>query len=209
MPDIAQSTNGIATAIFDSGSAGTGTYVNLPNPATAPVGATFYVTDVGGGAVLVNNGVYWRPVNGRLLLAQSAVAASVTGTASETTLATVAIPAGVMNTSGSLVVTSLWSVTSSANNKTVRGRLGVSAAYAINLATSTATYHTQWITRNRGVANSQVTNMASSTAYAVSANPVTITSIDTAVAQNYTITCQLANSGETATLEAYSVELVA
>src|SRR5213079_2421852 len=52
------------------------------------------------------------------VLAQSAVAASVTGTLTETVLATIAIPAGAMGVNGAIRVTALWSYTNSADTKT-------------------------------------------------------------------------------------------
>lgn len=143
-----------------------------------------------------------------LVLAQSAVAASVTGTTNETTLATIAIPAGAMGVNGSLRITTLWTTTNSANNKNLRVKLGATAFTDIAL-TTTAAGQFQTHIRNRGAPNSQVAFIVGSGfPFASSAGSPFPGAIDTAVSQTLALTGQLANTGETITLEAYTVEIL-
>lgn len=145
------------------------------------------------------------------IIAASAVAASHTGNTDETTLATVAIPAGAMGLNGSLRVTTLWSYPNSGNSKTMRARLGGigGAAFMSTGATTTASQHTIKVLSNRGVANSQVGPTAGLTSgVGQSGAAVFTSSVDTAVAQDLVLTAQLASAGETITLESYTVELL-
>lgn len=134
---------------------------------------------------------------------------SVTGTVTETTLATVAVPAGAMGPNGVLRVTSLWKYTNSANTKTLKVQMG--GVNFINVV-PTATNSFQAITTilNRNAANSQVSPSSSAAGDGSmgteGANPTT-GAVDTSVAQNLTFKATLANTGETITLESYLVEL--
>lgn len=145
------------------------------------------------------------------VLAASAVAASNTGNTTETTLATVAIPAGALGPNGVLRVTATWSYTNSANTKTPRFRLGgisgtVMCAPAV---TASGSLIIQRTIHNRNAQNSQVTlGSANSNTFVASSGALLATSVDTSVAQDLVLTGQLANSGETITLEAYLVELM-
>jgi len=141
------------------------------------------------------------------VLAQSAVPASVTGTLSETTLATIAIPAGAMGVNGALRISTLWSYTNSANNKTLKIVLGGVQVQGITVTTSSAMNHIA-VTRNRGAANSQITQFNSGAPFNVASQSNITTAVDTSQAQNLTITGTLANTGETITLEGYTVELL-
>jgi len=156
-----------------------------------------YTGGGGGGIGLPASGV----------LKQSAVPASVTGTLSETTLATIAIPAGAMGANGMLRITALWSFTNSANNKTLKGVLAASQ-FMNQVFTTSTSIRTQTMITNRGAANSQVGHAASAGAFSGSTSAVVTSAIDTTQAQNFTLTGTLANTGETITLEGYTVELL-
>lgn len=153
----------------------------------------------GGGAGLKSAGV----------LAQSATPASVTGTTTETTLATIPIPAGAMGANGSLRITTLWSYTNSANTKTPRVTLGGTAFFAPALST-TLTAQALTIIRNRNAMNSQVgwASGAGTLGIGSSGNANVTAAVDMSAAQNLLITGQLASAGETLTLEGYTVELL-
>lgn len=152
-----------------------------------------------GGVVAVN-----RPN----VLGQSGVASSVTGTTSETTLATIPVPAGLMGLNGVLRVTAMWTVTNSANNKALRVVFGGSLFSGVDL-TTTASAQFQTHIRNRGAANSQIGFIVSSGfPFATSGGSPVTGAVNTAVAQNLLITGQLASGAETITLEAYTVELL-
>lgn len=145
------------------------------------------------------------------VLEASAVAASLTGTTAETALATIPIPAGMLGTSGALRIYCDWTVTNSANDKTLRIRLGGLAGTALtNTAFTTVpnAFHRMLIA-NRGVANAQIaTTDRSRGTDQVSTYELFTAAINTAVAQDLVITGQLESAAETITLENYLVELI-
>lgn len=145
-----------------------------------------------------------------VLLAASAVASSHTGNTNETALATISIPAGAMGTGGGLEIRTVWSYTNSANNKILRARLGGASGtqYLADTVTTTASkVDVRWI-KNRGAANSQVGGHLSSSPIASSTLSAITSAVDTSAATTVVISGQLANSGETITLEMYEVWLI-
>lgn len=61
------------------------------------------------------------------VLAQSAVASSITGTLTKTALATVYVPAGAIGPNGRLRVSTQWTTTANTNSKTLTFELGTTA----------------------------------------------------------------------------------
>ena len=157
-----------------------------------------------------NTSGFIKDTEGWRVLAASGVLASHTGNTSETALATIAIPAGAMGPNGILRVTGVLDGTDSANNKTWRLRLGGLAGTEFanfNLTTS-ATGVLHRIIQNRNSASSQVSFAAnSSNAFGTSTSAPATGALNTANAQDLVISIQLASAGETASLEAYTVEL--
>jgi hypothetical protein len=154
----------------------------------------------GGGIGLKSSGV----------LAQSAVAASVTGTLTETVLATIAIPAGAIGVNGGIRVTSLWSYTNSADSKSLRSRFnGTNIGTSFSVTTSAQMHH-QFTLWNRGAANSQVATTPITASYGTSGNSPATSTIDTSASVSLTLTGQInANAGSnTITLESYTVEIM-
>jgi hypothetical protein len=154
------------------------------------------------------DGAAWiRAGGGYIVLGSRAVAVSHTGNTTETTLATVVVPAGAMGANGALRVWTLWSHTNGANNKTLRVKLSTTAFVAI-VNTSTATFQDLVTVMNRNSASSQLSHAAAqATRFGASTSAVTTGSVDTSSAQNLTITGQLATGSDSVTLEGYSVEL--
>lgn len=152
--------------------------------------------------VLTSVGAYY-------VLARSAVAVSCPADTTEDTLATIAVPANAMGANGLVRLTTHWSMTSSANNKTGRVRLGGTSGTAHQSAvwTTTAAARLKGEVANRGAVNSQVGGQESLTTAAGVTAVVTTSAIDTSVATSLVITGQKASSGETLTLESYLVEL--
>lgn len=142
---------------------------------------------------------------------QSAVAASVTGTTNETVLATIKIPGGAMGANGVMRIITLWTVTNSANNKQLRVRLGGDAGtpfLSLGVTTVAAAQELTLI-RNRNSAASQVGFAATpASSYGTSTSANTTATVDTAADTSLVITGQLTNTGETITLEAYTVEIL-
>ncbi len=140
------------------------------------------------------------------VLAAYAVPASHTGSTSETTLATVSVPAGAMGANGVLHVTTTWSYTNSANTKTNRLRFG-GTSFLANAVTTTATVRIENQIHNVNSEGAQKGWVSNGAAFGTGSGSSITASIDTTTAQNITLTATLANAGETITLESYLVEI--
>ena len=102
----------------------------------------------------------------------------------------------------------LWSAgANNANVKTGFVKLDTALYQSVALASNLSSQALVHI-RNRNNAASQVGWITSTTAFGVSSTGVTTSTIDTSVAKNIVIQGQLANSGDTLTLESYTVELM-
>lgn len=145
-----------------------------------------------------------------VVLATSAVAVSHTGNTSDTALATISIPAGLMGANGIIRVTHLWSVTNNANNKTPRvwlNGLSGTAFLSTNLA-SVQTWQGETIIRNRNSQSSQVGHNAGAFPFSSTTGAIATATIDTSVAVDLVLSGILANSADTITLQGYTVELL-
>jgi hypothetical protein len=138
------------------------------------------------------------------VLAQSSVAQAHTGDLVETTKATVTIPANAMGANGRVRVTSVWSATNNANNKTLRVKFGGTNYLAQNITTTQSFIHQAQI-GNRNSASSQVGT--GNTAFGSAGQAISTSAVNTGSSVDITFTIQLANAGDTATLESYIVEL--
>jgi hypothetical protein len=182
-------------------------------------GASYYVA--GGTDVAVADGgtggstARAAAANLQLLrvIGHSGVASVLTGSTSETILATIPIAAGELGPNGFVELDEGWSCTNDASTKTVRTRFGASGAgtggtiFDTATPTSVAAQRRLLAFSNRNSASSQVslsTGQAGGTG-AVSA-PTTM-SIDSSSATEIVITGQLADSADTLTLERYTVKL--
>lgn len=161
-------------------------------------------------ATLTAEGWSVPPIPSRrpIILAQSAIAASVTGTLVETVLATINIPGGIMGANGAIRVIPIWSYPSSANNKTLRVKFGATAFYDV-VVTANVSAQALIVIRNRNSQASQVGFAPQSgTGVGGSTSPIVTAALDTSVDQYITITGQLALAGENITLEGYTVEVL-
>jgi hypothetical protein len=145
------------------------------------------------------------------VLAASAVAVSHTVSTTETALATIQIPANTLGANGILRVTTLWTITNSANDKTLRARLAglVGTAYLEVVLTTQASYRDQRQIANRNAANSQIGGSFSALGgFGNSGNANVTSAVDTTANQDLVISGQLETGSETITLEAYLVEVL-
>lgn len=143
------------------------------------------------------------------VLAQSCQAVALTGSTNETTLATIAIPAGLLQTNGKIVVSTIWSFTGSTNAKTKRVKLGTTAFMAVATTGGTSvTLFREFAIFARGRASQLaiLSSAPSGQGAQTSANTTGTENLDSDL--NLTITGQLASAGETLTLEAYTVSIV-
>jgi len=140
------------------------------------------------------------------VLAQSAVASSVTNSTVETTLATYVLPAGIMGLNGAVRISYIMTYTGSTNVKSLRPKFGGTAVFTSSRNGATQTLDSlQFTLTNRGNASSQITTPTFATGGALT--PITM-AINTANAVTITITGQCAALAETITLEAYTIELL-
>lgn len=145
--------------------------------------------------------------NAPIILAQSAVAVSKTGDTNEATLASITIPAGAMGANGSLRLTTVWSMTNNANVKNVITKWGGTNIATLACASMT-TYREQRQIHNRNALNSQVCFISSFGGWSNSGVAIGTAAKDTSQDQVLAIATQLAVGTDTATLEAYTLELI-
>jgi hypothetical protein len=144
------------------------------------------------------------------VIAASAVAVPLTGTLTETVLATVTIPAGAMGPNGFIRVNALFSNNNSATVKTPRIRFGgIGGTEYFNVAqTTNIGINTFRSITNRNSQSSQVGISSATNAFSATASSPITSAINTAASTTLVITGQLANILDTLTLESYSVELL-
>lgn len=185
------------------------TWATLPAPASY-IGTAF-VPDVGlSGSLWRSDGLNLGLVNGSVVLARGntdlTVAAAST---SEEDLISIPIPAGLLGANGQLVVTHFWEMTNSANNKTMRVKLGGTAFFA-NVQTAAAIFLPPptriW---NRNSEASQIAFAAANGNVTVSTGTAATTgTVNTAAATTLAISGQKATGAELLRLYAYTVELI-
>jgi len=191
---------------FDAGVTFAGVWSSLvaKGVGTCTVTATKFNT---GSYIDINVSGKIANTSGNVIVGQSGVAASVTGTLSETTLASVVIPAGMLGLNGVLRITALWSATNNANTKSCVYRLGGTPICSTGI-TSFASYQDQRNMRNRGALNSQINFVGAASFGSGSGVAPLATAIDTSVDKTLTLTAILTNTSDTVTLEGYTVEIL-
>jgi hypothetical protein len=164
----------------------------------------------------INDGESGASVRAKLndrwqVLAQSNVGVSCPADTNENALASITVHAGAMGPNGRLRITTLWSMTSSANNKQTRVRFsGASGTTYLTAGhTTVASLRDQREIGNRNSESLQVGSMPGAPGgFSTSSGVVTTSAVDTTVDTTVVITGQKANAGETLTLESYIVELL-
>lgn len=139
----------------------------------------------------------------------SATQVALTGTAAETTLATITIPAGSIGANGKVLVTTLWSCIGT-NTKNARVRLGGASGTVYSNPAITTQTGGRMVTEisNKNSASSQIGNGASASGTGFGSFALVTSSVDTSAATTIVITGQLTNTGETIALEGYSVQII-
>lgn len=141
------------------------------------------------------------------VIAQGAVAVSHTGSLVETTLATVTIPAGAIGANGQVEVEALFSYTNNTNNKTPRVKFGGNNVVGSAGTTSFGQSLRARIS-NRNAANAQVTTPISLTPGAGTlVNAHQTFAVDTSQPVDIVFSGILNVATDTITLESYSVKL--
>lgn len=141
-------------------------------------------------------------------LFQSGAFVSHTGTATETTIYTIAIPAGAMGPNGSIEVEGHFLANNTANSKRIRLKLG--GVEVMNYeAANGARGHFRKVIANRNAQNSQsIFDPASPGGFGVSTAAYSDPAVDTSASVNLTVTVALATSTETLSFLFLSVKLI-
>ena len=170
-------------------------YTWANKPSVAPLGQIICVTDVGENGILCRgDGAKFIRLN-QVNFYSSASSLAVTGTTAETTLLTTSIPAGFINKRGRLNVLGLMLLTNNANSKTLKVKFGGQTLATVTSTSQAALGFSTWLL-----------NLNSETSQK-NGNAVSFT-IDTTIANDFVITGQLANAGDTVTLTAVSMEII-
>lgn len=148
-------------------------------------------------------------VNGVYILASSAVAVPHTGGTTETTLATITVPANSMGANGRLEIEALFSYTGGTDTWRPRIKFGGTTIHE-QAAFGSTNVSAFLVTRlfNRNATNSQVAPSVTQLNLSQNAGAVVTAAIDTTSSQDVVITGQLTNAADTITLEAYTVRLI-
>lgn len=187
------------------------TFATLPAASGSNTGQIYFVSDVGiSGSHWVSNGTQWKPLNGSVVLASSAVKVSHTGDLLEFTFATIPIAGGIMGANGRIEIEASFSNTNNANTKTQRIRFGGDFIYQL-AASGISAASTLLYVQNRNNTNSQVAtapDTIASTGLGTSGTNFIVLAKDTTITQNITFTGQLSNAADTVSLESYRVILI-
>lgn len=140
------------------------------------------------------------------VIAQSGAAVALTGSTSETTLATIPIPAGALRQHGRIRLWAATSTTNNANAKTLKVKLNGNVVGGSLALASTASQSLEVDVVNGRVPNSNYGNVSASIGATVSNQGAALT-VDTTQAMTVTITGQLGTGTDTLTLQAYSLEI--
>jgi len=155
--------------------------------------------------------------NGYYALYMSTPNVSITGAGAltETSMASVRIPANTIGPDGTVRIYTLWSMNNNANNKTVNTRYGLVPG-AINgtqggqfqqqLFPNVASVQGLIIVRNTGATNSQQILNSMTGPYNTS-TVINTQTVDTTQDTYFSINGTLANAGDTLTLNKYIVEV--
>lgn len=146
------------------------------------------------------------------LFAKSGTASSITGTGTETILATIAIPPNTIGANGQIRIRSYWTTTNNADTKTLRIRLGTTGITASQIMLSSiTTFGSPMILtdlQNLNATNSQNDfSEGSRGTDGLVTTVLTTSAVDMTASQNIYITGQLGTTTDTITLTGYSIEV--
>lgn len=142
------------------------------------------------------------------ILGQSAAAVSHTGDTTETTLATITVPAGAMGANGHIEIRPRFSYSGSGGNRTARIKFGGTATATTTVASTITSLRMEAEIENRNATNSQYySGIAVSNSNIAGGQVTGTTALDTTASVDITITGQLVSGADTMTLESYQVIL--
>lgn len=147
-----------------------------------------------------------------VIIGQSGVPSSVTGTADETVLFSCYVPPTLIGPNSRIEIRPSWNYTNSANNKVLAVKVGTSLGGATTLYTRTRTTSNAEspliVQQMRGSLASQTRPYSGTGSYTTSVGTAPETgTIDYSLGQTIYITGDLANTGETITLESVQIKI--
>jgi len=177
-------------------------------PSVAPNGQIICVTDIGENGILCRgNGTKWIKLNA-FVLYSNLTTTSLTGTTTETTLATIPIKGGVLGVNGKLRFYILGTVTNNANAKTFRLKHAATSLWQCTYTTAVG-ITSQILFLNKNSESSQVTSLYNSAILSGSTSTsVTSSSINTSADFSLTITGQLADGADSINVTAIFAEIM-
>lgn len=182
-------------------------YTWASRPASGNLFDRIRISDIGVvGITVVWDGAFWVP-DGPQALARSAVLSNLTGSTSETTLATTTVPASVLGLNGGLRIEAVASVTNSANNKTIKVTYGGTTFNTQTLTTVASARYFCGI-RNRNSAVAQMSAANANAGVGTNSSPIVTGTVNSAADQTLTITGTLALGTESLGLESYEIWLL-
>lgn len=145
------------------------------------------------------------------LLSKSGTASAITGTGTETILATITVPPNTLGANGQIRIRTYWTIPNNADTKTLKVRLGTAGITAATISSSAiTTFASPEI--NVDVQNLNATNSQNSFSEGSRGTDGLVTtvlltsSVDMTVAENIYLTGTLGTTSDTITLTGYSVE---
>ena len=170
--------------------------------------------------VVLINGVVGIPSSGGgggggtnvpTVLGLSGAAANLTGSVVRTTLATVTVPAGAMTANGQLEVWADWEMTANANQKTFWAQFGgvdVAGSYDTTSASAYGFWVRYVITNANSLTSQRTIFLGNQGGSSATFSATDSLSVNTANAQTLTLQAQLGNAADTITLRNYRVVLL-
>lgn len=198
-----------------SGGFTTGTWAARPSP--AQTNQLYFATDLGTGVLCIYTGAKWKPVTGVATLYSSGVPSSAhTGDTSESNLATLNIPAGLLSTTGGFRITCNWTQTGTAGTKTCLIRYsatsgGVNGTAVLNATGSSAnisTVATKYIQANADASHQISSAPGNLGGGGQSSGANQSTNINTANATFFNLNGTLANAADSIALASYHLEWI-
>lgn len=178
------------------------TWATLPAASTV-TGMTVRVTDVGvGGSFWTSNGTKWYPTATDVLLANDQTTLAVTGTTSEVQTFTLTIPAGMMGANGVLEIVPFFTYTNSANNKTLRVRLGGTGGTVFSTVTTSTSENNikyLWIRNANSTSSQKGPSAGSVNGFGTGTSAGIASAVNTTSAVDVVISATLTLSTETIT----------
>jgi hypothetical protein len=139
---------------------------------------------------------------------------TLTGIIVETNMAAIRIPANTLGPNGMLRITTFWTCTNSANNKTFSLRLNATSgavsggSFALGTQTAITNVQMQNILRNSGATNAQTSSGTVFSPYVTAVTAPTALAIDTTADTWLNINGAVAGAAETLTLLSYTIEVM-